>query len=527
MNNRLNLVKTTSFLFLVLIIISCPNDFNQIYSFQPVLTNTHLSYKNASNNNFSDPFNIIGNQNFTDFAISHKWPGNGSKGNPFIIENNIFSSNSSDFSRMIELRNITYFIIIRNNTFLDTGLQGIAIVLVSCVNIIVENNNFYEIDIGIAIESSYNCLVFNNTLMDLNTAGTAGIGLWGSDYSSYSSINYNNNNNISFYIIFNFYSGILINSISNIIIQNNLLYNLGIAFLTNSNNNLFVNNYVMYCTAVLSSFGISGNQFKGNAFVEDSYGLIFQNSGNNLVTFNFISNITNYIVKTINPTLIDNVFYGNTFLHLKQNSFFIGSYNKWDNGSYGNYWDNYNGSDTDSNGIGDQKYEIYPSIYDNFPLIYRSFNPIIPKVQNNNKWLNSNAVAVSDIVTTDMSQYLPTNYYSNPNTTSLQSGPNYLVITIIIILVSLLLAITVISYKKYEQYEHVKQKLRKNMVDAKANLKQHFFITKKSNLKIEKNEHVRNYSNYCPNCKAPIQIIDIFCFNCGKRITRETTQSDE
>ena len=45
------------------------------------------------------------------------------------------------------------------------------------------------------------------------------------------------------------------------------------------------------------------------------------------------------------------------------------SVNIWDNGFEGNYWDNYNGTDGDGNGIGDTPYIINENNQDNYPLV--------------------------------------------------------------------------------------------------------------------------------------------------------------
>lgn len=70
---------------------------------------------------------------------------------------------------------------------------------------------------------------------------------------------------------------------------------------------------------------------------------------NNLITENNISSISiNW--PTTNNTLFKNNFYceKNHFLGVKQNF--------WDNGTVGNYWKDYNGTDKDNDGIGDTPY---------------------------------------------------------------------------------------------------------------------------------------------------------------------------
>ena len=49
--------------------------------------------------------------------------------------------------------------------------------------------------------------------------------------------------------------------------------------------------------------------------------------------------------------------------------------NTWDNGCEGNYWDDYNGTDSDEDGIGDTEYTIDEDNIDRFPLMKLSWNP--------------------------------------------------------------------------------------------------------------------------------------------------------
>jgi len=65
------------------------------------------------------------------------------------------------------------------------------------------------------------------------------------------------------------------------------------------------------------------------------------------------------------PTSNLNIFYRNNFVNNTNHAQLFGGPNTWDNGAEGNYWDNYQGTDSDGDGVGDTAHLGL----DNYPLI--------------------------------------------------------------------------------------------------------------------------------------------------------------
>jgi nitrous oxidase accessory protein NosD len=77
----------------------------------------------------------------------------------------------------------------------------------------------------------------------------------------------------------------------------------------------------------------------------------------------------------------NNTFYHNVFVNSSVNVKFYNNFNTggnfWDNGFQGNYWSDYNGSDTNNDGVGDTPYIINSQNRDNHPLIAPFDEPVI------------------------------------------------------------------------------------------------------------------------------------------------------
>jgi hypothetical protein len=80
----------------------------------------------------------------------------------------------------------------------------------------------------------------------------------------------------------------------------------------------------------------------------------------------------------------------NNFINNTQNVDAYMAGGVWDNGVEGNYWDDYNGSDSDHDGIGDSWYVIDQNNIDHFPLMgmFYSFEVSLPIHPSSSEYVN-------------------------------------------------------------------------------------------------------------------------------------------
>jgi len=167
---------------------------------------------------------------------------------------------------------------------------------------------------------------------------------------------------------------LLLSCSSNCISRNNFkdVSYTGALYLVNSSSNIIYANIITNNYEALCLFGSSNNRIYENSIVNNY----------RVGELNWIyEGETNPIIPSSNNLFLHNNFINNTGLysgHGCSNTFDIG----YPLG--GNYWSDYNGADSDHDGIGDTPYFIKKNNQDNYPLMgmFSSFNTSMGKHVN-------------------------------------------------------------------------------------------------------------------------------------------------
>ena len=282
----------------------------------------------SSNNTFYG--NIIKN-NFAGLVLN--W-GEGNTLRNNVLLNNTYGfrsmpvDNDVDISNTVDGKPIYYWVNRKNESIPS---EAGVVVLVNCFEIVVQG---LDLDSGIVLGNTKNSKIEKN-----NCSGILLLSC------SSNCISRNNFKDVS-------YTGALylVNSSSNIIYAN-----------------IITNNYEALCL-----FGSSNNRIYENSIVNNY----------RVGELNWIyEGETNPIIPSSNNLFLHNNFINNTGLysgHGCSNTFDIG----YPLG--GNYWSDYNGADSDHDGIGDTPYFIKKNNQDNYPLMgmFSSFNTSMGKHVN-------------------------------------------------------------------------------------------------------------------------------------------------
>ncbi|MCX8174566.1 MAG: right-handed parallel beta-helix repeat-containing protein, partial [Thermoplasmata archaeon] len=228
---------------------------------------------------------ITSDADFANQAATEGWAGNGSQGNPYIIEN--YEINGNWGSHCIWIENTSVYFIIRNcnlwnATSSGSKPYGAGIALDNVQNGVVDNNKCNNSRRGIFLYNSSNNTITNNnassnsyyglhldssnnnTIADNNAFSNGQCGIF-LDYSSNSNIS---NNNAS---IHDHYGIRLVSSSNNTIADNDAFSNgdSGIYLSSSSNNNTITGNNVSgNCDGIHLDYSdsntITGNNASGN-----------------------------------------------------------------------------------------------------------------------------------------------------------------------------------------------------------------------------------------------------------------------
>jgi parallel beta-helix repeat protein len=157
--------------------------------------------------------------------------------------------------------------------------------------------------------------------------------------------------------------GIDITYRNNVTIKNIQIIGAGI-HLVGANNNTIFRNLIANNHHGIGFYGESNyNKIIGNTLMDNERGIYFSQSYNNSIYDNSFINNTRQVYDIVweqpwYPQLL--------------------SVNFWDNGTTGNYWSNYNGTDDNGDGIGDIPYVIDQNNQDNYPLMEEFIIPEFP-----------------------------------------------------------------------------------------------------------------------------------------------------
>jgi parallel beta-helix repeat protein len=268
---------------------------------------------------------------------------------------NTIADNLVDGKPIIYLEGVT-------DQVLENGEAG-QILLENCQNITVKNYDFSNIPKG-GVQ-----LLRTNSSEISNYTGSIYL-----EHSFYNSITGSDCVEIELYKSSN--NTITRNTVTN---SEGLDYSSGITLYSSNYNNITENNITQNHLSGIKLDTSRYNFIAYNNLTYNAHGINLQEySSNNTIYGNNVAH--NYNSAMYVQDASDNLLFANNFF---ANNHQIGGWNSendWDNGTIGNYWSDYNGTDENKDGIGDSPHSFIIKIrwpptannitnYDNFPLM--------------------------------------------------------------------------------------------------------------------------------------------------------------
>ncbi|MFX1500013.1 MAG: nitrous oxide reductase family maturation protein NosD [Promethearchaeota archaeon] len=361
----------------------------------PLFASNSVIYNKFQTNNGSNsidpnisailpPYEIddLGGGDFTwEEAATQDWcSGSGTSEDPYLISDQTFDGYS--YTHSLSISNSRKHFIVEFSTFIDSGSAGLylyndtngqvlnnvifnngyGIALVNVTDSVISGNEIYDNDQdGINIENVNDSVISGNEIYDNSWDG---IYIYNSNYLSISNneIYHNDDNGIDIY-----------NS-NYLSISDNDIYD-----------TIYYDGIYLYDT---NSTTISNNEIydNGGTGIE-----LFDNSDKNTIVGNNISGHGGTLdYGTYLGTDCDNnLFYNNFLKNNWRNAYDSGSNNDWNITGLGNYWDDYDGWDNNSDGIGDTP---YTNIFGSPPLPSNDSYPI---------WEIRGPIVIDDFLTTN------------------------------------------------------------------------------------------------------------------------------
>ena len=125
--------------------------------------------------------------------------------------------------------------------------------------------------------------------------------------------------------------------------------------------------------------GTADNTITGNTIIGGNVGILIAESPTTIVGNHIEKNIEGIFLGPLphDHEAVHNIFYHNSFVNNTRHvydcecadPYWVQHLNIWDNGTTGNYWSNYNGTDNNKDGIGDTPYQVTEDDNDTCPLM--------------------------------------------------------------------------------------------------------------------------------------------------------------